>query len=110
MIEQMHTYDNDASDIVKNQFPATHPTRLSHALRHSIFCYEMLNEPERACRLAKQVCFVCCLFFYSYIYFEAFDDAISELDTLDEDSYKGRFFNPALDVLTYVCYFSLFFR
>ena len=34
--------------------------------------YEILNSPDRACRLAKQ----------------AFDDAISELDSLNEDSYK----------------------
>jgi 14-3-3 protein epsilon len=102
MIEQMHAYDNDASDIVKNQFPATHPIRLSHALRYSVFSYEILNEPERACRLAKQVCFLYMYFVcsYSYIYFEAFDDAIAELDTLDEASYKGRFFNPALDIRT----------
>ncbi len=33
---------------------------------------EILNSPERACNLAKQ----------------AFDDAIAELDTLSEESYK----------------------
>ncbi|CAF4825372.1 unnamed protein product, partial [Rotaria socialis] len=38
----------------------------------SVFYYEILNTPERACRLAKQ----------------AFDDAIAELDTLNEDTYK----------------------
>jgi 14-3-3 protein epsilon len=102
MIEQMHVYDDKASDIVKNQFLPTHPIRLSHALSHSVFCYEILNEPERACHLAKQVCFVYMYFVcsYSYIYFEAFDDAISELDSLDEDSYKGRLFNSTLNVRT----------
>ena len=34
--------------------------------------YEILNSPDRACHLAKQ----------------AFDDAIAELDTLSEESYK----------------------
>jgi len=37
-----------------------------------VFYYEIENEPGEACKLAKQ----------------AFDDAISELDKLDEDSYK----------------------
>jgi len=37
-----------------------------------VFYYEILNSPDRACHLAKQ----------------AFDDAIAELDTLSEESYK----------------------
>lgn len=50
----------------------THPIRLGLALNFSVFYYEILNSPERACRLAKQ----------------AFDDAIAELDSLGEESYK----------------------
>ena len=42
------------------------------ALNFSVFYYEILNSPDRACRLAKA----------------AFDDAIAELDTLSEESYK----------------------
>jgi len=42
------------------------------ALNFSVFYYEILNSPDRACRLAKT----------------AFDDAIAELDTLSEESYK----------------------
>merc|ERR1712080_506074 len=42
------------------------------ALNFSVFYYEILNSPDKACQLAKQ----------------AFDDAIAELDTLNEDSYK----------------------
>lgn len=42
------------------------------ALNFSVFYYEILNSPDRACHLAKQ----------------AFDDAVSELDTLSEDSYR----------------------
>jgi 14-3-3 protein epsilon len=37
-----------------------------------VFYYEILNSPDQACHLAKQ----------------AFDDAIAELDTLSEESYK----------------------
>ncbi|KAK6045922.1 hypothetical protein COOONC_16572 [Cooperia oncophora] len=50
----------------------THPIRLGLALNFSVFYYEILNAPDKACQLAKQ----------------AFDDAIAELDTLNEDSYK----------------------
>ncbi|KAF2286111.1 hypothetical protein GH714_010445 [Hevea brasiliensis] len=50
----------------------THPIRLGLALNFSVFYYEIMNSPERACHLAKQ----------------AFDEAISELDTLSEESYK----------------------
>lgn len=61
-----------ANDIAQNELPPTHPIRLGLALNFSVFYYEILNTPERACRLAKQ----------------AFDDAIAELDTLNEDTYK----------------------
>merc|ERR1712065_33659 len=61
-----------ASDIAVTELPPTHPIRLGLALNFSVFYYEILNSPERACHLAKQ----------------AFDDAIAELDTLSEDSYK----------------------
>lgn len=52
--------------------PPTHPIRLGLALNFSVFYYEILNKPEKACELAKT----------------AFDDAIAELDQLQEDSYK----------------------
>jgi 14-3-3 protein epsilon len=61
-----------ASDIALLQLPPTHPIRLGLALNFSVFYYEILNSPDRACSLAKQ----------------AFDDAIAELDTLSEESYK----------------------
>jgi len=61
-----------ASDIAVLELPPTHPIRLGLALNFSVFYYEILNSPDRACQLAKS----------------AFDDAISELDTLSEDSYK----------------------
>jgi len=61
-----------ASDIAVTELAPTHPIRLGLALNFSVFYYEILNSPDRACQLAKQ----------------AFDDAIAELDTLSEDSYK----------------------
>ena len=50
----------------------THPIRLGLALNFSVFLYEVQSLQSDACNLAKA----------------AFDDAIAELDTLDEESYK----------------------
>ena len=50
----------------------THPIKLGLALNFSVFHYEIMNDGKRACDLAKK----------------AFDDAIAELDSLKEDSYK----------------------
>ncbi|XP_077466970.1 tyrosine 3-monooxygenase/tryptophan 5-monooxygenase activation protein, epsilon polypeptide 1 isoform X1 [Stigmatopora argus] len=61
-----------ATDLATQELPPTHPIRLGLALNFSVFYYEILNSPDRACRLAKA----------------AFDDAIAELDTLSEESYK----------------------
>ncbi|XP_031121993.1 14-3-3 protein 9-like isoform X3 [Ipomoea triloba] len=61
-----------ATTTAEAELPPTHPIRLGLALNFSVFYYEIMNSPERACHLAKQ----------------AFDEAISELDTLNEDSYK----------------------
>ena len=92
-----------ASGIASSDLPPTHPIRLGLALNFSVFYYgkswlgvriwnspyiwimtntflsllwlfppEILNSPDKACQIAKQ----------------AFDDAIAELDTLNEESYK----------------------
>jgi len=61
-----------ASEVANSSLPPTHPIRLGLALNFSVFYYEILNSPDKACALAKQ----------------AFDDAIAELDTLSEESYK----------------------
>jgi len=61
-----------AFDIAEAEMPPTHPIRLGLALNFSVFHYEILNNPEEACTLAKS----------------AFDLAIAELDTLSEESYK----------------------
>lgn len=61
----------DATDLAKG-LDATHAIRLGLALNFSVFYYEILNSPQQACKLAKH----------------AFDDAIANLDSLNEDSYK----------------------
>jgi len=61
----------NATDVA-NELPKTSPTRLGLALNFSVFFYEIMNSPDRACQVAKQ----------------AFDSAMAELDTLSEDSYK----------------------
>jgi len=42
-------------DIANAELPPTHPIRLGLALNFSVFYYEILNSPDRACNLAKQV-------------------------------------------------------
>jgi len=61
-----------ASEIAEKDLPPTHPIRLGLALNFSVFYYEIASSPDSACRLAKK----------------AFDDAIADLDSLPEDSYK----------------------
>lgn len=72
VIENSQKAYQEAFDVAKSKMQPTHPIRLGLALNYSVFFYEILNSPDRACQLAKQ----------------AFDDAIAELDTLNEDSYK----------------------
>lgn len=61
-----------ATELANTELSPTHPIRLGLALNFSVFYYEVLNMPDRACQLAKQ----------------AFDDAIAELDNIGEDSVK----------------------
>ena len=51
-------------DIAIKELPPTHPIRLGLALNFSVFYYEILNSPDRACSLAKQVsrCFLLRIF------------------------------------------------
>ncbi|CAN1355791.1 14-3-3-like protein D [Linum perenne] len=69
--EAMKAYET-ASTTAEADLPPTHPIRLGLALNYSVFYYEILDSPERACHLAKQ----------------SFDAAIHELDNLNEESYK----------------------
>merc|ERR1712233_207661 len=50
----------------------THPIRLGLALNYSVCFYEILKDKKKACQLAK----------------DAFDEAISKLDKLEESDYK----------------------
>ncbi|EDO41372.1 predicted protein [Nematostella vectensis] len=70
--KQSETAYKEAQTIATEHLAKTHPIRLGLALNFSVFYYEIQNAPEKACKLAK----------------EAFDDAISELDSLQEESYK----------------------
>ncbi|KAF5907288.1 cytochrome c1, heme protein, mitochondrial-like, partial [Clarias magur] len=71
-VESSQQAYQDAFEISKKDMQPTHPIRLGLALNFSVFYYEILNSPDKACNLAKT----------------AFDEAIAELDTLNEDSYK----------------------
>ncbi|KAG0499583.1 hypothetical protein HPP92_004274 [Vanilla planifolia] len=61
-----------AQDIATEAMAPTHPIGLGLALNFSVFHYEILNSPDRALEMAKQ----------------AFDEAIGELDNLEEESCK----------------------
>jgi len=62
----------EAFKMASESMPPTHPIRLGLALNYSVFYFEILTDQDKACTLAKT----------------AFDDAIAELDTLSEESYK----------------------
>lgn len=72
VVDQSQDAYQDAFEVAKKEMQPTHPIRLGLALNFSVFYYEIQNAPDKACSMAK----------------EAFDDAIAELDTLKEDSYK----------------------
>merc|ERR1712216_551188 len=67
-----HDAYKEASGVAATDLVVTHPIRLGLALNFSVFHYEVLNNPEEACKMARQ----------------AFEDAIAELDSVSEDSYK----------------------
>lgn len=70
--QQAHNAYEQAMEIANSNLPTTNPTRLGLYLNYSVFCFEILNERTRAIEMGKR----------------AFDEAISELDSLTEDSYK----------------------
>lgn len=57
---------------VAENLSATHPIRLGLALNFSVYYYEIAQNPQQACELAKT----------------AFDAAIAKLDSTSEDTYK----------------------
>merc|ERR1711908_87526 len=62
----------DAAAVAEKDLAVTHPIRLGLALNYSVFQYEVLSQPDEACKMART----------------AFEDAIAELDNVAEDSYK----------------------
>merc|ERR1712232_1241257 len=65
--------DGDAkTKAAEKDLAVTHPIRLGLALNFSVFQYEVLNNPDDACKMART----------------AFEDAIAELDNVSEESYK----------------------
>merc|ERR1719456_1572434 len=64
-------YD-EAMTAAEKELAVTHPIRLGLALNFSVFHYEVLGNSEEACKMARQ----------------AFEDAIAELDSVGEESYK----------------------
>ena len=54
-VENSQKSYQEAFDIAKAKMQTTHPIRLGLALNFSVFYYEILNSPDRACHLAKQV-------------------------------------------------------
>merc|ERR1711982_27837 len=67
----LKAYDQ-ATEIASSHLKTTHPIRLGLALNSSVFHYEVMNNPSKACQLAKT----------------AFDEAIADIEQLDDDVYK----------------------
>jgi hypothetical protein len=65
-------YYTEAWKIAETELKATNPIRLGLALNFSVCFYEILEDPKHACDLAR----------------EAFDEAISKLDHLNENEYR----------------------
>ncbi|EER00965.1 protein BMH2, putative [Perkinsus marinus ATCC 50983] len=70
--DDAHQAYKEATSIAQKELLVTHPIRLGLALNFSVFYYEVLNQPDEACKMARQ----------------SFEDAIAELDNVSEDSYK----------------------
>merc|ERR1711975_154549 len=63
---------SEAQAVAEKGLAVTHPIRLGLALNFSVFQYEVPQNPDEACKMART----------------AFEDAIAELDNVAEDSYK----------------------
>merc|ERR1711865_23731 len=62
----------EAQKVAEKDLAVTHPIRLGLVLNFSVFQYEVLQNPDEACKMART----------------AFEDAIAELDNVAEESYK----------------------
>ena len=63
--EEAHKLSQDCLD-------STHPIRLGLALNYSVFFYEIRQNSNKACKMAR----------------DAFDEAIADLDNVDDEFYK----------------------
>lgn len=75
VVEDSQKSYQEAFDIAKTKMQPTHPIRLGLALNFSVFYYEIINSPARACHLAKQVtiplndpCCCSCLACWRYLF------------------------------------------
>jgi len=62
----------EAHEVAGKSLASTHPVRLGLALNFSVFYYEILQNPEKACKMAR----------------DAFDEAIANLDDVQDEYYK----------------------
>merc|ERR1712151_717175 len=62
----------EAHKVAEEDLVVTHPIRLGLALNYSVCQYEVFQNPDEACKIART----------------AFEDAIAELDNIEGDSYK----------------------
>ena len=62
----------EAHEIGQKSLSNTHPVKLGLALNFSVFYYEIMQNPEKACKMAR----------------DAFDEAISDLDNVQDEYYK----------------------
>lgn len=62
----------DAHEVGQKSLASTHPVKLGLALNYSVFYYEIMQNPEKACKMAR----------------DAFDEAIADLDNVQDEFYK----------------------
>ena len=55
VVEKSRKAYQDATEAAA-EMAKTHPIRLGLALNFSVFYYEIMNKPDEACKLAKEVC------------------------------------------------------
>ena len=76
--EKLEEFKNSAHDAYEqarkesDKLMISHPIKLGLALNFSVFYFEIMNEPKKACDLAK----------------ETFESAINSIDDMKEDEYK----------------------
>lgn len=69
--EALKSYES-ANNLSQTALVATHPIRLGLALNYSVFYYEIKQNANKACKMAR----------------DAFDEAIADLDNVEDDFYK----------------------